>query len=184
MIGAAWLVVLLLLESACGSAQQSIEEIEFHSGEFDLVGDLRLPGGAGPYPVVVFVHGDGPNNRTSGATYPPLMDRMLEVGYATFAWDKPGTGESTGQIDRSRLMEQRAQIVLDAIEVLKARSDIDPEQIGLCVFREVIKGFDFRNILRPARRLLVYRVTFIQHVQVRREFSDAFPFVFIGVTDF
>ncbi|MCJ7537915.1 MAG: hypothetical protein MUO57_20500, partial [Anaerolineales bacterium] len=33
--------------------------------------------------------------------------------------------------DLSRLGEQRAQIVLDAIEVLKVRSDIDPENIGL-----------------------------------------------------
>jgi pimeloyl-ACP methyl ester carboxylesterase len=59
------------------------------------------------------------------------MERMERAGYATFAWDKPGTGESTGQIDRSRLGEQRAQIVLDAVEVLKARSDIDSEKIGL-----------------------------------------------------
>jgi pimeloyl-ACP methyl ester carboxylesterase len=59
------------------------------------------------------------------------MERMLRAGYGTFAWDKPGTGESTGQIDRSRLREQRAQIVLDAIAVLKDRSDIDHRQIGM-----------------------------------------------------
>jgi pimeloyl-ACP methyl ester carboxylesterase len=59
------------------------------------------------------------------------MDRMLRSGFATFAWDKPGTGESTGRIDRSRLMEQRSQIVLDAIEILKARRDIDADRIGL-----------------------------------------------------
>ncbi|UCH84132.1 MAG: alpha/beta fold hydrolase [Candidatus Latescibacterota bacterium] len=96
-----------------------------------MVGDLKLPEGNGPHPVVVFVHGDGPNNRTSGVTYPPIMERMEEVGYATFAWDKPGTGESTGEIDRRRLGEQRAQIVLDAIEILKSRSDIDSRRIGL-----------------------------------------------------
>jgi pimeloyl-ACP methyl ester carboxylesterase len=59
------------------------------------------------------------------------MERMERAGFATFAWDKPGTGESTGEIDHSRLGEQRAQIVLDAIEILKARSDIDAGQIGL-----------------------------------------------------
>jgi pimeloyl-ACP methyl ester carboxylesterase len=56
---------------------------------------------------------------------------MLRAGYSTFAWDKPGTGESTGRIDRSRLGEQRAQFVLDAIDVLKSRPDIDPDRIGL-----------------------------------------------------
>lgn len=126
------MVVLLLVTSCIGQAQQSrTEEIVFHSGSFKLVGDLRLPEGSGPHPVVVFVHGDGPNDRTSGVTYLPIMERILRVGYATFAWDKPGTGESTGQIDRSRLGEQRAQIVLDAIEVLKAHPDIAPRQIGL-----------------------------------------------------
>jgi pimeloyl-ACP methyl ester carboxylesterase len=126
------MAALLLVTSCTRQAQQSrTEEIVFHSGSFKVVGDLRFPEGEGPHPVVVFVHGDGPNNRTSGVTYPPIMNRMGQAGYATFAWDKPGTGESTGQIDRSRLGEQRARIVLDAIEVLKARSDIDPGQIGL-----------------------------------------------------
>lgn len=126
------LVALLLVTSCTAQAQRSrIEEIVFHSGSFKVVGDLRLPEGRGPHPVVVFVHGDGPNDRTAGGTYPPIMERMERAGYATFAWDKPGTGESTGQIDRSRLVEQRAQIVLDAIGVLKARPDIDAGQIGL-----------------------------------------------------
>ncbi len=127
------LLVALLLVTACARQAQPArtEEIIFHSGPFKLVGDLWLPEGRPPHPVVVFVHGDGPNNRTAGVTYPPLMVRMARAGYATFAWDKPGTGESTGEIDRSRLGEQRAQIVLDAIEVLKARSDIDAGQIGL-----------------------------------------------------
>ncbi|UCC72943.1 MAG: alpha/beta fold hydrolase [Gemmatimonadota bacterium] len=126
------IVGLLLVISCTGQAGQSrTEEIVFHSGPFKLVGDLRLPERRGPHPVVVFVHGDGPNTRTSGVTYPPIMARMQRAGYATFAWDKPGTGESTGRIDRSRLMEQRAQIVLDAIAVLKARPDIDGDQIGL-----------------------------------------------------
>jgi len=128
-----WLAGALLLLTSCtrGVEPFGVEEIVFHSGPFKIVGDLRLPPGEGPHPVVVFVHGDGPNNRTSGVTYPPIMERMLRVGYATFAWDKPGTGESTGEIDRSQLQEQRAQIVLDAIAVLKKRPDIDPQRIGL-----------------------------------------------------
>jgi len=125
-------VALLLVTSCTGQIQKTIsEEIVFHSGSFTIVGDLRLPEGSGPYPVVVFVHGDGPNSRTAGGTYLPIMERMARAGYATFAWDKPGTGESTGEIDRSHLGAQRAQIVLDAMDVLRARSDIDADQIGL-----------------------------------------------------
>ena len=108
-----------------------VEEITFQSGDFRIVGDLKIPGGREPHPVILFVHGDGPNSRNSGVTYPPIMARMLRNGYATFAWDKPGTGESTGQIDRNRVIEQRSEIVLDAIKVMKKRSDIDTTKIGM-----------------------------------------------------
>jgi len=108
-----------------------VEEIAFQSGPFGIVGDLRLPGGAGPFPVVLIVHGDGSADRTAFGNYLPIFERILRAGYAVFSWDKPGSGESTGTIDRSRLIEQRAQIVLDAVSVMKARADIDPRQIGL-----------------------------------------------------
>ncbi|MDH5468515.1 MAG: alpha/beta fold hydrolase [Candidatus Aminicenantes bacterium] len=110
---------------------QLIEELVFQSGPFKIVGDLKLPEGKGPHPVVIFVHGDGPNSRISGGTYLPIMACMMRAGYATFAWDKPGTGESTGHIDRSRLFEQRSRIVLDAIAMIKERPDIDAKRIGL-----------------------------------------------------
>jgi pimeloyl-ACP methyl ester carboxylesterase len=127
------LLVSLLFAASCVSQAQEprTEEIVFHSESFEIVGELNLPEGRGLHPVVVFVHGDGPNDRTAGGTYPPIMARMQRAGYATFAWDKPGSGESSGEIDRNRLGEQRAQIVLDAIEVLKGHADIDREQIGL-----------------------------------------------------
>ena len=98
----------LLFAASCSNQPQQTktEEIVFHSESFKIVEDLRLPAGREPHPVVVFIHGDGPNERTAGGTYPPIMARMESAGYATFAWDKPGTGESTGQIGLSRLGEQ------------------------------------------------------------------------------
>jgi pimeloyl-ACP methyl ester carboxylesterase len=107
------------------------EVISFNSENFKIVGELKFPNGAGPHGVVIFVHGDGPNDRTSGGSYPPIMERILRVGYATFAWDKPGTGESVGQLNRGDLFKQRAKIVLDAIEILKKHPDIDNNKIGL-----------------------------------------------------
>ncbi len=124
-------VPFLLLISIVCSASEVIKELVFHSGPFRVVGDLKLPEGEGPHPVILFVHGDGPNSRISGGTYIPIMERMVRAGYATFAWDKPGTGKSTGQIDRSRLFEQRSQIVLDAVAMIKQRPEIDAKRIGL-----------------------------------------------------
>jgi len=74
---------------------------------------------------------------------------MARAGYATFSWDKPGTGESTGQLDPSRVQRQRAQVVLDAIEVMKARPDIDPRQIGLAGISQA--GYVMPRVLSPAR---------------------------------
>lgn len=131
-------LVCLLFPALLGSAacagqlpRYRTEELTFRSGPFTLAGELRLPAGPGPHPVVVFVHGDGPNDRTGGVTYPPLMERMLRSGYATYAWDKPGTGASAGQLDGGRVIAQRAQIVIDAIDMLKARAAIDRRRIGM-----------------------------------------------------
>ena len=94
------LLVLALLFPACTRQPQParVEEIAFESGSFHVVGDLRLPEGKGPFPVVLFVHGDGPLDRTVSGYYLPVMERMLRAGYAVFSWDKPGAGESTGQL--------------------------------------------------------------------------------------
>jgi len=117
--------------SQSSSDPVSIKEITFYSGDFKIAGELKLPDGIAPHPVILFVHGDGPNSRNSGGSYPPVMERMLHAGYATFAWDKPGTGESTGQFNQSHLLEQRSQIVLDAVRVLKNRPDVDSSRIGM-----------------------------------------------------
>jgi uncharacterized protein len=127
------LLALLLLLPACARQPQParIEEITFQSGEFTLVGELRTPAGTGPFPVVLFVHGSGQIDRTMFGYYLPIMVRMLRAGYAVFSWDKPGYGESTGQLSDTRVYHQRARIILDAIEVMKSHPDIDPDRIGL-----------------------------------------------------
>jgi len=124
--------LLALLMTACGRQPQlaRVEEVAFRSGSFGLVGDLRLPEGTGPFPVVVFVHGDSPADRTFFGMYLPIMERMLRAGYAVFSWDNPGIGESTGTTDRGQLIKQQAQIVLDAIEIMRADVDVDPQRIG------------------------------------------------------
>jgi hypothetical protein len=128
------LLAIVMLLPACARQPQpaGVEEITFQSGEFKLVGELRTPAETGFFPVVLFVHGDAPTaNRTMFGMYLPIMERMLRAGYAVFSWDNPGAGESTGTTDRQRITQQQAQIVKDAIEVMKSNPDIDPDQIGL-----------------------------------------------------
>jgi len=127
------LLAIVMLLPACARQPQParVEEITFESGEFTLVGDLRTPAGTKPFPVVLFVHGDSPANRTGFGMDLPIMQRMLRAGYAVFSWDNPGAGESTGTTDRQQITQQQARIVKDAIDVMKANPVIDTGHIGL-----------------------------------------------------
>jgi pimeloyl-ACP methyl ester carboxylesterase len=133
-------VLLAMLLTACGSAveresmgtrsfgsqEANVEEIRFRSGKFRLVGDLRVPVGEGPHPAIIMVSGSGSQTRNS---FSDLNEIFLRNGYAVFSWDKPGSGESTGEFNNE--LTQRAEILVDGIEVLVDHPSIDPDQIGL-----------------------------------------------------
>jgi pimeloyl-ACP methyl ester carboxylesterase len=136
-------VFLALLLSACGTAvkreavgtlsfgsqEASVEEISFRSGKFRLVGDLRLPEGEGPHPAIIMVHGSGGATRNGAVPFTTLIEIFLRNGYAVFSWDKPGSGESTGEFNNE--LTQRADILVDGVEVLAEHPSIDPDSIGL-----------------------------------------------------
>jgi len=82
--------------------------------------------------------------------YLPIMEQMLRAGYGVFSWDKPGTGESTGDIDPYHVISERAQILLDAIEVMKAHPDIDPQQTFETYDEYVHKCKGNRSVLPPS----------------------------------
>jgi pimeloyl-ACP methyl ester carboxylesterase len=122
------LLFLLCISCADDGIAQATEEITFQSGPFNVVGELRTPPGDRAHPVVVFVHGDGPASRRN---YRLSRERALRAGYATFVYDKPGSGSSEPAYDRSSLFEQRTQVLLDAVATLKAHPAIDRERIGI-----------------------------------------------------
>jgi dipeptidyl aminopeptidase/acylaminoacyl peptidase len=137
------IALLALLLSACGSGvviepagertiggqEVQVEEIQFRSGKFKLVGDLLIPDEGDRHPAVILVHGDGPATRRTGTSTGPTTEVFVQNGYAVFSWDKPGSGESTGQINNA--LTQRAEILADGIAVLAEHPNIDPGRIGL-----------------------------------------------------
>jgi pimeloyl-ACP methyl ester carboxylesterase len=125
---------LLVVLASCGNAAVITEDgkdIQFRSGDFNLVGDLHLPESAEPHPAVIIVHGDGPQTRTSTPGTRDVIRIFGEAGFAVFAWDKPGSGASTGEFDQERTLRQRAEIVTDAVQVLVDHPAIDSDRIGL-----------------------------------------------------
>src|SRR5512136_2944149 len=51
-----------------------VEEITFQSGSFTLVGDLRLPAGTGPFPVILLNQGSNMDDRTNNGFTLPIME--------------------------------------------------------------------------------------------------------------
>jgi pimeloyl-ACP methyl ester carboxylesterase len=119
-------------KAAPTAARVEVQQISFQSDHFTMVGDLQIPAVEGKHPAIIMVHGDGRIDRYDSGKYRPIMERFLCAGYAVFSWDKPGTGESTGEfVDGAWIVTDRASILVDAVEFLKGHPAIDPERIGV-----------------------------------------------------
>lgn len=68
-------------------------QVTFESQGVTLAGEISYPRGNGPFPAVALVHGSGPATRAGNA---PLVTLFNDLGIATLAYDKRGTGASGG----------------------------------------------------------------------------------------
>lgn len=114
-------------------AYGSAEEISFTSSGHKLSGTLYLPDSPPPYNVVFFIHGDGPQDRTSNGDYVFIMNHLLDEGLACFSYDKAGVGGSQGNW-LEQTMKDRALEVERALEVLKDRPSV--HKVGLLAFSQ------------------------------------------------
>ncbi|MDG4801142.1 alpha/beta hydrolase [Micromonospora sp. WMMD980] len=101
-------------------------ELSFRHGDDVLVGDLVRPPWPGPYPAVVFVEGSGPGGRDQR----DWQTRLAAAGFASLAYDKPGSGASTGDWTRQSLTD-RAGETLAGVDALRSRSDVRANAVAL-----------------------------------------------------
>ena len=101
------------------------EPVRFTNGNVILAGSLFLPPGSGRHPAVVIFHGSGPQARDNSTAH-----WFAEQGVAALTYDKRGVGESTGDF-REVAFPDLCGDGLAGIEMLKARGDINPRQIGV-----------------------------------------------------
>ena len=114
-----------------GTESARVQELSFPSGDFTVVGDLRMPLEGGPHPVILMIHGSGAATRNGAVPFTPMIEIFLRNGYAVLSWDKPGSGESKGNFDSEHTLFQREKILRDAIEALAENSSIDLSGLGL-----------------------------------------------------
>jgi len=101
------------------------EQVQFRNGSVTLAGTLLLPGGGRRHPAVVLFHGSGPEARNY-----QMAHWFAEQGVAALTYDKRGVGASTGDF-RAVAFSDLCSDGLAGIELLKARADIRPSQIGV-----------------------------------------------------
>jgi uncharacterized protein len=110
-----------------------ILEIRYHVRHFAIAGNLYTPAvAAAAVPVVIWVSGSGPSVRT--VTRPDtrrLVNCFLDRGMAYFRIDKPGSGESTGNLNPDSLFDQLSDVVVGAVAALKKTPGVAGNRIGL-----------------------------------------------------
>ncbi|MFD3699879.1 alpha/beta hydrolase family protein [Streptomyces sp. NPDC058646] len=91
-----------------------------------LAGVLATPAGKGPgpFPLVVFVHGDGEVDATHDGFYRPYWEAFARAGYASLSLDKPADW-------LAQSMDDRARETADAVAWARTRPGIDAGRIGL-----------------------------------------------------
>ena len=103
-------------------------EVTFRNGAVTLSGTLCLPHLSGRHPGVVLLQGSGSETRWGTNRF--IADRLARSGIAALAYDKRGSGSSTGDW-KSSSYDDLANDALAAIDLLASRPDVDQKRIGL-----------------------------------------------------
>ena len=104
------------------------------SGEATIEGELFLPQGEGPFPVIIIVPGSGNDPRQD---LEPFVDIILPNGYGVYLYDKRGIGASTGSYPTETLedpfpfLSARADDIIGILELMATHVDVDESRITL-----------------------------------------------------
>ena len=112
-----------------GTSEYSMEEVGFERDGLHIYGELFLPEGDEPLPLVVISHGFGGNSRDVRA----YAEMFAENGIAACAFDFIGGGRgsrSDGKITEMSVLTEAADLNA-VIDGLTARDDIDASELYL-----------------------------------------------------
>ncbi|GAA2398568.1 alpha/beta hydrolase [Nonomuraea africana] len=101
--------------------------VEFEVDGSTLVGDLRIPGGEGPRPALVFT---GPFTGVRDQVTGLYAERLTGKGYVTLAFDHRNWGESGGRPRSHEDPQGKLNDLRAAVSLLRGRPEVDPERIG------------------------------------------------------
>lgn len=127
-------LVCFSLSMCAQDATKTYHEVELnfiHEGD-SIFGKLIVPNQKSKekLPVIVFVHGSGPEDYSSSGNYNYLWQEFAKVGFASYSWNKPGVGKSQGQW-YEQTVSRRAGEVMAAMNKLNTIDFVDHTKIGL-----------------------------------------------------
>ena len=111
------------------------EDITITTGSYSLDGTFTVPGGEGPWPAVVLVHGSGPNDRdeTVGGNKPfaDLAWGLASRGIAVLRYDKRTLvyGREMASMPNITLQEETVEDAITAVQTLRGVDKIDMDRI-------------------------------------------------------
>ena len=112
-------------------------EVTVGSGEFALPGTLTVPKGKGKFPVVIIVHGSGPNDRDgthvnpANKPYKDLAFGLASKGVAVLRYEKR-TKQYGSKLASDKTLTVKEEViddVLAAVELLQKMETIDAKKI-------------------------------------------------------
>lgn len=95
-----------------------------------LAGTLEVPPADTGCPVVLMLQGSGAADRQSGGYFAPIQHAFLDRGIATYSYDKPGCGDSTGDW-RDHGIEARVDQAVIALAMLRNHPALAAHDVGV-----------------------------------------------------
>ena len=110
-------------------------EVTVGEDEWKLPGTLTVPGGAGPFPAVVLVHGSGPNDRdeTVGGTkvFKDLAEGLASRGIVVLRYEKRTKqyGARMASVARYTVQDEAVDDAVKAAAMLQTQPQVDARRV-------------------------------------------------------